>query len=58
MKIPKLNREKNVSIDITDGVLLISVDGQSICKDLIQKTPDAAILGEIYGVLVRAGVFI
>lgn len=58
MKIPKLNREKNVSIDITDGVLLISVDGQSICKDQIQKAPDAAVLGKIYGVLVRAGVFI
>lgn len=58
MKIPKLNREKNVSIDITDGVLLISVDGKSICKDQVQNAPDAAILGTIYGVLVRAGVFI
>lgn len=58
MKIPKLNREKNVSIDITDGVLLISVDSKSICKDQIEKAPDAAILGTIYGALVRAGVFI
>ena len=58
MKIPKLNREKNVSINITDGVLLISVDGKSICKDQIEKAPDAAVLGTIYGALVRAGVFI
>lgn len=56
MVIPKLNRKKNVAIEIKDEVLYISVNDNSICKQPIKDMADAALLGTIYGVLTRAGV--
>lgn len=56
MKFPKYNRDRDVCIDITEGILLISVNGISICKQPVNKMSDAELLGFIYGVLCRNGV--
>lgn len=58
MKIPKLNREKNVSIEIANGEFLIRVDGENICRESIDKKEDIAILGSIFGELKRAEVLV